>query len=409
MSEFYFRYSRGARDLCRLLVETPDGSTMIVDAVIRDPTHAVPLLRRCLRRRECSPDKKSTCWEDTPFQAVTWGLAQLGYRGIAPVLIAELKREHNRRAAVRNLATLACDESIAFCLEALHDEDVKSAVTVGIGWAIKRGHASPKFLSAMFDALVPFAAGEAPTRNSNAPRVLVDIHKDRAEVVLASERCIRIENGVLHAVLGALNNIRARVEPRLLLPLIEHTRENVGDYFFDNAHARAVTALALSDPIAAKAPLHAALRSTSQDVREGAVEGMRRVYGLRHPLDSFPEESPRPAHVVWDVMDLKLEIETNGMSALFVNHRPLWWRQVIASLDEIEAPHTAALVRAAARVVGLDDPALTDATAETSRINWERATTELKELGGEFYSDPDHLDIRVFEYMCKHAGVFRER
>ncbi len=399
----YFEYPRSGRELCKWLRKSPTSAANIISAVVKDPQRGLPLLLDCLKRRACKPERRTKSSGDTPFQAVTWGLAHLGHRDIASVLLAESRRAHNRRSAIRSLAVLACGEAIDPCLEALEDKDqfVRMAVTTGIPWALNHGHASPRFLAAMFDALARIAAGESSYRDLDAARVLMEMDGPRAESILASARCIRIDNMNLHSALAALNDARARVEPGLLATVIEHVSSLPDEYPHDYVHANALTALGHSDPIAAKERLRAALRSPSKLVRKGAVDGLLPVYGLRSPLDAFPDDAPRPAHVV----SIVTEIMLSAVNSIFFNHGGLWWREVVAALDEIGATQTSQIVRDAARLFEADDPSLTKDQAE-SRIR-KHSEKSLDLLESRFGDDPDHLDVRIFEYMCRHADVFR--
>jgi HEAT repeat protein len=365
-------------------------------------------------------DADANDWSDTPYETVIELLAAIGSKDLIVHLtpMIESPDDDERKLAALNIAHVGSEAAIPLVLRALGDADeyVRSYAIMGIGRAIKAGHASPVFRDRMFEALTPLAAGEAERDEGDAVECLVEIDRDRALAMLQTDRFLNVRNRELLGVLTTLNKNNVQIDAGRLWPILARAKSTPEKYPWKWIYAEVLVMLASQPDDRIEREINEALHSEVDRVREGAAKALLRTKGLPEPssLSSAVnrlgfEGASKPEQHVTAIMDLDAEVNNGGYSQYFFNCAGDRWPIAIESAKTIGAVHLAAQLERAIAVFGTR-PSLDRSRRikQYGRLS-DEIENALDDLSSEYYKDADRLDVLLASYMIRHKDAIRGR
>lgn len=358
---------------------------------------------------------------DSPYENVVELLAALG----SEPLIDHLEREWAgavrsvRTRIAMNIAHVGSEAAIAPTLRAIDDPDgdVRRYAVMGIGRAATSGHASAHFLSRMFDALTPLAAGEGAHHEIGAAEGMLEIDRRRALAMLRTTRFLRLDNPALLEVIRALNANDIEIDHEGLWPIHEVARTRSADWRWARIHAEVLVALAGRADDDVRQAIDAAIDSEHEAVREGAAEALLRAHRLPTPrslaytlFQDGVENASEAERAVSAVMEVHGEVNNGGFSQYFFNPYSDRWPTAIEAARTVGAHHLASQLERAVALFGRQGPSLDrDRRLKQYARMSDRAEAALDELDAEHGKDRDRLDVLLARYMIEHKEEIRPR
>lgn len=345
------------------------------------------------------------------FTSLVIGLARNNVRELIPRLLRYTCRAALMAEVVEAIATLGPTEALPVCELALKSENeyVRGAVARGAAACATGGWGHQDFLRGCFDMLASVAHDRSAKNVERLPVALLTLHRDRASGVLLDRAVLSADNPRLHNIVKALNDAQISIPADVIRPLLAEVQPRVGEYPFSYAYSALLESLRQSEPDLARHHLEEALNSADQRVRSNAVisllamDGMESIY-RNHAREEY-ERWPHQARVVADLASLMLEIESNGLSGVFVNGSPSRWRVADESLRTVEASASAAVLTEMAIHAGVADPSLSD--RDLSKWIWPEAAKQNEDrLNAAWRADPDRREVCILRYMRKHRSCF---
>ncbi|MFM9996246.1 MAG: hypothetical protein ACKVU4_10650 [Phycisphaerales bacterium] len=352
--------------------------------------------------------------EAAAFRALVLGLARRGQQELAPLLNEYCRNAPLNRCVVQALATLGQPESLAVLRTALDrdEESMDSAVAGGIRSCAEANRGDPRFLAGAFELLSRYLLAGARKSTDTICEALLALDRERATEALLGSAILTASRRDLADVLKALGNVGVLIPRDRLVRLLA---EVVADA---SAPANALimrgvlSTLQRTDPIGAEPIVDAALESSEPLIRHAAVDAKLEICGLHGLCDEFSDGQrarwPREIEIVETLCHLHLDVESNGLSSVFSNHRLLWWREVVPLLREVGAEAWANALTELARNRGLDDPKLSEEDAEAVRwppVVFERETR----LGESWGNQLEDLIVVLCRYTLARPDAFRKR
>ena len=272
-------------------------------------------------------------------------------------------RGFRERAALQlgSIAAPACVEPLTKAL-ADPDEGVRVYAMMGIDGALKANRGDADFFAAIFPAI----AGnlELPDSLGYAPRLLLQIDRDRALPLLLSPRSLSLENGQLEYVLRALNEVACPIPHSLLLPLLDQLEPIADTHPHTNEFGQALAAYANNPDAATEPKLRSLLFSDDSDIGESAAAALTRLHGLgdifnriraieaERGFDALSE----PRQRYYAVFLYNADVRNGGHVQYLGNFAPRDYRLAVAGLRAIKAPRRAAILQKALEVFGSAGP-----------------------------------------------------
>ncbi len=368
------------------------------------------------RYKRQSPNRDSR--RDSPYEQVVELLAAIGSNPLLPHLepLLDSPDEDLRTLASLNIAHVAADASVPLVLKALKhaDEQVRKYAIMGIGWALDSGHATPSFLHAMFDALVPIAAGEDPPGDYHAPEYMIRIDRSRATSMLGTDRFLHLEGGSLNDVLHMMQKHRIPVDRERLWAILEHAKPRFKEYPWEDIYGDCLLMLAESADARILEELEHALDANLKYGRIDAANALLRIQRLPS-LDTLTEalwnrefaSLSTPQRRLLALREVEGEVSNGGYSQYFFNSAGDHWPAALEAARSLDAKHIASQIERAAAVFGRKGPSL-DNERRRSQYGRISDSTEktLDDLSSEFYKDHDRLHALLARYVISNRAEF---
>lgn len=352
--------------------------------------------------------------EVAAFDALVGGLAGQGRMDLIPLLMDYCRNGPLSSSVVQALAALGPPEALPVCREALgrNEDSMNTAVARGVRVCAEADRGDPSFLRESFDLLKRHIVIGDRSPAVELCLALLALDHSRATEVLFDPAVLCARRRDLGEILRALSRAGVTIPRERLVTLLADVVSNASTSADASVLAEVMGALQRSDPIGAEPIVDAALESPEQGIRHAAVDAKLEICGLHGWCDEFSNEQrarwPREIEVVETLRHLHLDVESNGLSSVFSNHHPLWWREVVPFLHEIGAAVWATTLTELAKNRGLDDPELSEKDVESMRWPTEMLEREdrIEKARGKELED---MVVLLCRYMLARPDAFRKR
>lgn len=405
---------RKARWLVEFLRKNAAHWIHLRDSLIKNGPESIPLYLAALD--ECGPDEQNGEHFSNPYEDLLAALAALHAVELIPKVLRDFSRAIRPQELARAVALLGHDQSIAPCIAWLDsaNEDVRRCTIEGCARAAHSAHASSGFRQSMFSALARYVTSRAEMPLAKETfSTLLALDQDAALQVLRNAEHLRQDNPNLPDLLRVFSRTGIAVDPTVLHDFYRNavaaeTRYECGTPERINAKwicEACLTILADTAPELVIADLETALSSNTKGLRCVAVELLIKVEGLipiyrNYTRDEYAQWPPEQKRVA-DLAGMLLQIESNGLDALWVNYDPLYYRVLFVHLQEIGAHDSAQLLLDVARLLGVDDPAIEQWPRDRGLPFSDAICEQIQQLAAAT-PELDRIEVLLLHYMRRN-------
>lgn len=348
------------------------------------------------------------------FDIIATGLARLGcdvvWTRLANITPKDI-RWSVAACAAAHLGTVACIDT---CRQALVDDkyEVRSALLNGLRMGRQYGDRSPEFVNAMFDEVAAMMVSGNRLALASSAKALVAVDAVRAADVFLDPKVLSAGNWRSRYALDALLAMQTRVPKARLSELSKEFLPTSDSEEAWDSYVRVGRLMLAVDPTEGRRLLEDGLTSSSESVRQFAIDALLEEQCLvpifqDHDTRTY-KRWPWQQRVRADIAEAMLETESSGLSGIFVNHHPLWWRTVAEALITISASRSQAVITEMATLAGLADPGLSD--ADVREWIWPDEAEKLEATLFEIWSqNEDRREVLLYRFMLEHRRAFRRR
>jgi len=366
---------------------------------------------------QLAPDAPISSEQDDPrstaFSSIIHALAEAGISDLLPQLLRYCEHRPLHTDVVYGLAALADRRAISLLKEAFVDPDerVRTWAFTGIDCAARRSGSDEVVLEAAFDALAAELFDGSALNAASYCVSMFRIDAIRAMRVLTSPPFFDPNRESFHGVVHALNERAAVLPTSRLIEVLAQLNANSAraEYPIRLARREILHALSRSDPAISIPIIEKEIDDPDATTRREACIALARAHGMVDPYRNYSRAQyatwPRPVRLVADLTGLQLQIESNGLSAVFGNEVPGSWRTFVEKLNEIGAAESASLIQQLAQSLGIRD--LSPEGEQAARLNWTDAACEAERtLSSCWCQDGDRRDNLIVKYMLRYREHF---
>jgi HEAT repeat protein len=406
-----------AKRLVKQLRKHPEFELQLTDALIEAGEGSLPLYLAALD--QCDPTEQGHL--SSPYETLLRVLSTFRAVQMIPKVVRDYPRARRPESLAYAVAVLGHDQSIEPCTRWLSSDnvDVRRRVIEASAHAALGGHASPRYRQMMFAAIAKSLSDREDMPLARVTfEALLTLDQTAALRLLRTPDYLRLENPNLPDLLRAFSKSGTAVDPvtvgrfyRAAIAGVEGTEANTPERIgWEWVRDACLTILSDTAPESVVNELESALTADDKSLRNLAVELLIKIESLTPIYRNYTTADylawPREQQLVADLADMLLQIESNGLDAIWVNRDPLHYRTLVPHLREIGADRSAELLLAVAQVLGVDDPGLTDWPGDRALPFNDNVDEQIHKLS---IATPeiDHIEVYLLRYMRRHRQTFQ--